>query len=375
VIDPKDLFFEFQKNNVTKFSGVPDSLLKNFCAYVSKNADTKNHLITANEGSAIAYASGQYISSGEVSCVYMQNSGFGNSINPILSLASDKVYGIPMVIMVGWRGEPGIKDEPQHIKQGSVMENLLKACDIPYFILDANEKNLTSFMFNIVNTTIKNNSPVVLLVRKNTFKKYELSFPSAKYILSREESINAIIESSDDNDIFISTTGMASRELFENRLKDSGEHSRDFLTVGSMGHANMIAYGIAERKKNLKIFCIDGDGASIMHLGNMTSIGQSNLNNFIHIILNNEAHDSVGGQPTCGDKIDFLSIAKSSGYLNCMSASTDKVIKLSIAKLKESKGPNLLEIKVNRGSRSDLGRPTKTPQENKEALMTFLEKN
>lgn len=369
MIDVKDFFNSLKNHGVHNFYGVPDSLLKNVCAYVSDNTKLSQHLITANEGSAVAIAAGHYIATGQMSLVYMQNSGFGNSLNPLLSLADSCVYGIPMLVMIGWRGEPGVKDEPQHIKQGKVMEQLLNVCDLSTFIIDKNTPNINSFLKSATELAITKSEPVILLVKKDTFGPYKLK-NKIKDIsnVSRENSINAIVEASEVDDIFISTTGMASRELFEIRDKNNQSHENDFLTVGSMGHANMVALGIA-KNTDKNIFCIDGDGASIMHLGNLTSIGQSEAKNFIHILLNNAAHDSVGGQPTCADSIDMLSIAKACGYASVKIFYNLDNIKNYIEKIKMLPGPHFIELKIGKGARSNLGRPTLSPISNKESLM------
>ncbi len=372
MIDVKNFFNTLVNEGIHNFCGVPDSLLKNICAYISDNTSSDQHLITANEGSAVALAVGQYISTGRPSLVYMQNSGFGNSINPLLSLADNKVYGIPMVLMVGWRGEPGVKDEPQHIKQGEVMEDLLQACSLPSYIIDSKTKKIDQIIRSAIKNTLSNKQPVVLLIKKGTFGPYKLKNTEADIAdISRESAIKSIIDNSNSSDIFVSTTGKASRELFEIRENNNQSHKTDFLTVGSMGHASMIAFGIAQNNSK-NIFCIDGDGASIMHLGNLTSIGQSKNKNFIHILLNNSAHDSVGGQPTCADKIDIVSIAKACGYKSAKSICGLDQIGEIIKKFKSQSGPHLLEIKVKKGSRSDLGRPTSSPQQNKDALMQFI---
>lgn len=369
MIDVKDFFDSLKNHGVHNFYGVPDSLLKNVCAHISDNTKSSQHLITANEGSAIAIAVGHYIATGQMSMVYMQNSGFGNSLNPLLSLADPCVYGIPMLVMVGWRGEPGIRDEPQHTKQGKVMEQLLDACGLSTIIIDKNTTNINSVLKSATDLAISRSEPVVLLVKKGTFGPYELK-NKIKDIskITREDSIKAIVEASEINDIFISTTGMASRELFEIRVKNNQSHENDFLTVGSMGHANMIALGIAN-KTDKNIFCIDGDGASIMHLGNLTSIGQSEAKNFIHILLNNAAHDSVGGQPTCADRLNILAIAEACGYASSKSFSNLDNIKNYIDEIKSISGPHFIEIKIGKGSRSNLGRPTLSPVNNKKSLM------
>ncbi len=374
MISPKIFFHSLVDNGIRKYSGVPDSLLKYFCAYVSDNSEEGNHIITANEGSAIGLAAGQYAASGDPSLVYMQNSGFGNAINPLLSLADPLVYGVPMIVMVGWRGEPGVKDEPQHIKQGAIMEPLLVACDIPYYILDSNEQNVSEFIGQVTQHARVNKCPVVILVKKNTFSSYKLK--GGNYEISeitREAAIEEIVSISNENDLFVSTTGMPSRELFEIRERRGEKHNKDFLTVGSMGHASMIALGISQSDKSHNVICIDGDGASLMHMGNMTTIGQSDGKNFIHIVLNNGAHDSVGGQPTCANEISLTEIAIASGYKTAASVNRLEIIEGEVDKLKGSSGPHFLEIKIKTGARVDLGRPTSSPRENLGHLMRSIE--
>ena len=372
MIEVKTFFETLRELGVVNFSGVPDSLLKNMCAYISDNTAPENHLITANEGSAVALSVGQYLATGRPSLVYMQNSGFGNAINPLLSLADPKVYGIPMIVLVGWRGEPGVKDEPQHIKQGEVMESLLEACDLHTVIIDAETEGIGEVLKTAVEKSLTDSQPVVLLIKKNTFAPYKIRCPSPDIAEgAREDAIKMIVEASNDDDIFVSTTGMASRELFETRVKNKQPHERDFFTVGSMGHANMIALGLAQNVER-HVFCIDGDGASLMHLGNLTSIGQSGAKNLIHILLNNAAHDSVGGQPTCAANIDITSITAACGYKSSASISDLNQIKKIVQQFKLIPGPHMLEIKICKGSRQDLGRPTNSPKYNKELLMSYL---
>jgi phosphonopyruvate decarboxylase len=372
MIEVRDFFEALKEHGIVNFSGVPDSLLKNICAYISDHADPESHLITANEGSAVALAVGQYLATGRPSLVYMQNSGFGNAVNPLLSLADSKVYGVPMIVMIGWRGEPGVKDEPQHIKQGEIMEDLLDVCNLPSIIIDADTESIHDVVKVATENSLRDSQPVVLLVRKNTFGPYKLEnhFPDHGEG-TREDAIKAIVEASCDDDIFVSTTGMASRELFEIRVTRGQSHEQDFLTVGSMGHANMIALGLAQNTAR-HVFCIDGDGASLMHLGNLTSIGQSGAKNLIHVLLNNAAHDSVGGQPTCASNIDITSIASTCGYSSSASISELTEIKGIVEQLKLKPGTHMLEIKVRRGSRSGLGRPTNSPKDNKQLLMSYL---
>ncbi|MBV6478539.1 MAG: hypothetical protein HGGPFJEG_01294 [Ignavibacteria bacterium] len=373
MIEPKEVYDSFIQNGIKFFTGVPDSLLKDFCSYISDNAGNENHVISTNEGSAIALAAGYYLATSQPALVYMQNSGLGNSVNPILSLADSEVYGIPMILMIGWRGEPGKKDEPQHVKQGRVMLGILDAMELPYFILDKDSDNINELIQNAVRLSCEKNSPVALIVREGAFKKYDLkNNDTNNYTLSREETIGLLIENLDGDEIIISTTGKASRELYEYRERKNQSHEKDFLTVGSMGHSSQIALGIAFQKKNKKVYVIDGDGALLMHLGAAAVCGTAAPDNFRHILINNGSHESVGGQQTAGFKVNFLEMAKACGYKSSSSAETRDDVLKEIGKLKSEKGPLFLEIKVNKNSRSDLGRPTASPCQNKEIFMKYL---
>lgn len=360
-------------NNVEFFTGVPDSLLKDFCAYITDNISKERHIIAANEGGAIALATGYHIASGKIPLVYMQNSGLGNAINPLLSLTDAEVYSIPMLLMIGWRGEPGVKDEPQHVKQGEVTLALLEAMKVPYAILPHDIDNTNKVLDNALSYIKMKNSPYALIVKKGTFEQYKLkSILNTKYSLSREEAIEAIVQNLNNKDIVVSTTGKASRELFELRKRFGQTHENDFLTVGSMGHANQIALGIALEKPKRNVFCFDGDGAILMHTGSMGIIGDLSPKNFKHIIFNNGAHDSVGGQPTIGFKTDYCSIAKAFNYQKTYQVESLDKLEDTLKEFNEIEGPALMEILVNKGARKDLGRPTKSPLENKLALMKNL---
>ena len=373
-----DYFFSSLKHaGVEFFSGVPDSLLKDICAYITDNTSSENHIISANEGNAISIAIGYHLATKKVPLVYLQNSGLGNIINPLLSLADPDVYSIPMILLIGWRGEPGVNDEPQHIKQGKVTTDLLNVMKVPYEVLssETTSEEADQIVKKIVRKAGNLNTPYALLVKKRAFESYKLKLD--KYYerdLFREEVIEIIINELNPDDIVVSTTGVASRELFEYRTKKSQSHEKDFLTVGGMGHASQIALGISLVKKNRTVFCIDGDGALIMHMGGL-AINASNAGaNFKHIVINNCAHDSVGGQPTVGDKIDIRGIATSAGYRWSKKVSTIEEIIKAIQEIIEVKGPALLEIQVKKGFRKDLGRPTIKPKENKKSFMKFLEK-
>jgi len=375
MISPEILFDLIKLNGVTYFAGVPDSLLKDFCAYVTDHAEKENHIITANEGNAIALATGWYLGSGKTTLVYMQNSGIGNAINPLLSLADPEVYSIPMLVMIGWRGEPGVKDEPQHIKQGRIMSKLLESLEFPYFILD--DKSDPKFMINkACNIMYEKKTPVILLVKNGTFSQYKLQKDiKTSYSLTREEAIKCVIDQLQPSDIIISTTGKTSREIYEYREIRGEGHDNDFLTVGSMGHTLSIASGIALANPEKSIFCLDGDGSVLMHMGSLAITGQAGIKNLIHVVFNNGAHDSVGGQPTVGLNIDLPSIAKSCGYCESDSATNKSEIIHALKKYKKIEGIKLLEIKINKGARSDLGRPNISPIKNRDIFMEKLRRN
>ena len=375
MLNCKEFFDLLHENKIDFFSGVPDSLLKFFNSYILDNVDQNRHIITANEGNAIALASGYYLATTKIGLVYMQNSGLGNSINPLVSLSDKEVYGIPVLLLIGWRGEPNEKDEPQHQKQGKITLELLETLDIPYEILTKDIEDTKIKLLSAIKYMNKFNAPFALVVKKGTFEKYEqINESQQNYELSREKAINLIIDNLDEQDVVVSTTGMISRELFESRTQKNQKHETDFLTVGSMGHASQIALGIAISNPKKQVFCLDGDGSVIMHMGSLGIIGSKQLKNFKHIILNNESHDSVGGQPTVGNIINFVSLAKSCNYKNSFKVLTEIELNKEMLKLKSDDGPILLEIMVNRGNRKDLGRPTKTPKENMNLFMNFLSK-
>ncbi len=362
------------RSGIDFFSGVPDSLLKSFCAYITDHTDSEKHIIAANEGSAIAIACGYYLATHKIGLVYMQNSGLGNAVNPLVSLADSEVYSIPLLLLIGWRGEPGKHDEPQHVKQGRITLSLLDVLEIPYKILPDNFKDVEICQREIMDV-LKRNRPVALVVRKGTFDSYKVQRrDNARCELVREEAIKAVVNTLDESDIIISTTGKISRELYAYRKHIGGDHGRDFLTVGSMGHASQIALGIATAKPERQIFVLDGDGAAIMHMGAMAIIGSSKPKNFKHIVFNNGCHDSVGGQPTCGFAVSFIEIAKACGYTLALQAQTEQEVINMMKAVKSECGPAMLEIRVKKGAREDLGRPESSPGRNKASFMEFLAK-
>ncbi|HEX6928638.1 MAG TPA: phosphonopyruvate decarboxylase [Gammaproteobacteria bacterium] len=372
MLNPEKVHSLIRAEGLRFFTGVPDSLLADFCAYVTDHAAEDDHVITANEGNAIALAAGHFLGTGEPALVYMQNSGLGNAVNPLLSLADPEVYSIPMLLMIGWRGEPGVKDEPQHVKQGRVMTDLLDAMEIPWFVLEAGTADPQGVIAEATALMREKMSPVALLVRKGTFESYKLKKDVVTdFPMDREGAVKWVVDQLGGDDIIVSTTGKTSRELYEYRAARGEGHGNDFLTVGAMGHTASIAMGVA-RKRRERVICLDGDGSVLMHMGALAIIGQSGLSNLLHVVINNGAHDSVGGQPTAGFDIDFVKIAEACGYARALSVSEPDAVRQAFAELAGIQGPALLEIRTNKGARSDLGRPRTSPVENREAFMRRL---
>lgn len=374
MITPQFFIEKLKSEGVEFYAGVPDSLLKNVCAYITDHFDGKHNIIAANEGGAVSLAAGYHLATGKVGCVYMQNSGEGNAVNPLASLTDHEVYHIPLLLLIGWRGRPGVHDEPQHVKQGKVTTGLLNVMGINYEVLSKDEEQAAKQIEKALRSIRKTGDAYALVVEKDTFDSYTLqNVEKNDYTMSREEAIQAVAASIPDDAVIVSTTGMISRELFEYRTAMGQGHERDFLTVGSMGHASMIALGIALQHPERKVYCFDGDGASIMHMGNMAIVGSKHPNNYVHVVFNNGAHDSVGGQPTVGHKIDLVGIAKAMHYDDAVCVVTSEQLRKALGDV-HTKGLQLIEVRVKKGNRKDLGRPTTTPLQNKEALMDFLKK-
>lgn len=356
------------------YTGVPDSQLKALCNYLMHRygIDSKHHVIAANEGNCTALAAGYHLATGKVPVVYMQNSGEGNIINPVASLLNDKVYGIPMIFIVGWRGEPGIHDEPQHIYQGEVTVKLLEDMDIKVFVIgkDTTDEEVAEAMRNY-QEILATGKDVAFVIRKGAlFYDGEIKYENSNTMI-REEIIQHIVKASGEDPI-VSTTGKASRELFETRVANGQSHKYDFLTVGSMGHSSSIALGVAINKPNTRIWCVDGDGAVLMHMGSMAVLGATAPKNMIHIVINNGAHETVGGMPTVANKIDLVAIARACGYPYAASVDTYEQLDTELEASKLRNELSFIEVKCSIGARNDLGRPTTTAIENKQNFMKYL---
>jgi phosphonopyruvate decarboxylase len=357
------------------FAGVPDSLLKHLGTHLEATLPPAQHVIAANEGAAVALAIGHHLRTGSVPVVYMQNSGIGNAVNPLLSLADAEVYGIPLVLLIGWRGQPGVKDEPQHVKQGRVMTQLLDAMEIPYWVLPTEESDALAAAAEARDAAESSSRPVAILVEAGAFDKSESSVTPtllAADLPSREEALFAFAEAVGDEAAIVCTTGMLGRELFEYRESHPRPALRDFLCVGGMGHASSIAQGIALADPTADVWAFDGDGALLMHQGTLAVIAKAASPNFFHVVFNNGVHDSVGGQPTAIAGVDLPVVAEASGYRGSVRIRSCDEVATAVAEARAVGGPYLIEIQVHPGNRADIGRPTRTPAQSKVAFMAAV---
>lgn len=362
-----------EQRGIHTIIGVPDSTLKQFCDGLQNYKGNINHYVPVNEGAAVGLAVGSYLADGKPACVYMQNSGIGNAVNPIASLANRDIYGIPMLFLVGWRGEPGVKDEPQHVFQGKITCKLFEVLSIPYEVID---KDTTWEQMESILTeafeTLSGGEQFAIIVRKGTFEKDVPYTWENGNTLNREEALATILKEGGHEAILVSTTGKISRELYEQSDALYGTHENIFMTVGGMGHASMIALGIAKKRPKEKIMCIDGDGAALMHMGALAFISSQSPENFVHIIINNQSHESVGAMPTGCQKVNFSELAKNVGYSWTIRVSTLEELTKVLHNIDEQKGPILVEVLVSLDSRADLGRPRESARENKEAFMEYI---
>ena len=375
MISPAVFLDELKANKVNYFVGVPDSLMKGLNYQISNSCSSDEHLITSNEGSAVAHAIGYYAATEKLAAVYMQNSGLGNAYNPLISLADPAIYSVPMILLIGWRGEIAddgvqLKDEPQHIKQGQITLSTLETMGIPFEVIHAGSSNWKQQISILIARAKSEQRPVAAIFRKNTFDSVSLLSSDADHspVLGREEAIERVVDSSHSNDIFVASTGMIGRELFEIRKRRGQTHATDFLTVGGMGHASQIACSIASALPDRRVICLDGDGALLMHTGGMAECARKS--NLMHIILHNGAHDSVGGQPTVAFNINLQKVAEGFGYSNIMKAISASEIKSALDG--RAAGSMFLEIRCKRGNRKDLGRPDIAPNQNLTEFIQFL---
>lgn len=377
MINANEFLSYLMEQQIEFFTGVPDSQLKAICEeiYARFGADTDRHIVAVNEGNAVGLAAGHHLATGKVALVYLQNSGLGNAVNPITSLADPAVYGIPVLYLVGWRGEPGVHDEPQHVKQGAITLPLLELLGIEHAVLskDSTLEEVEGIFEERFKLLFAQGKSAAFVVRKGAFAPSGATMTSNHHTLGREEAIVELASKMGPDDYIVSTTGKISRELFEYCKRHNPElSSHNFLTVGSMGHASAIACFIALRHPDKTVWCLDGDGAVLMHMGSLSTIGTMGPRNFVHIVLNNEAHESVGSMPTVAGRIDLASIATSCGY-----ASTETVSgidELRAVDVNDRAKPCMIQVMVNTASREDLMRPDTTPIQNKRSFMEALDR-
>jgi phosphonopyruvate decarboxylase len=375
MISCENLFEIFKKNDLSFFTGVPDSTFKDWMKFLADEHEGRlTNVISCNECEAVAIATGYNLATGKIGVTYMQNAGEGKTVNPLTSLCDREVYSIPMLLMIGWRGEPGKKDEPQHVKMGKVTLPLLETLEVPYQILPDTVEEAEKVIVEMKEKAMKMQGPVAIIMKKGLLEKYEEKRDrKTDYEMKREDAIKIIVDNLKGSEAIVSTTGKTSRELFEYREELGQNHSKDFLTVGSMGCSASIANGIALQKPDKKIFVFDGDGSTLMQMGALGTVGYYKSKNFYHIVFDNEAHDSTGGQPTVSSTVEFDKVALACGYKAVRVVETKEDLKEEINKMKLLEGPQMLVVKVNKGSRKDLGRPTTTPIQNKESFMKFLQ--
>lgn len=373
-MNPSEFVDLLQRNGITFFTGVPDSLLSSLSAHVTAHVVPERHVIAANEGGALAVAAGVHLATGRMACVYMQNSGQGNAVNPLCSLCDPEVYGIPVLLVIGWRGQPGVHDEPQHVKQGRVTLALNTTLEVPTVVADvhASPVEQEQAIKALIQRGQRESRPVALVVPKGFFEAGAPWHPHNAHVLVREAVIERILAHFAEAAI-VSTTGKISRELYELRERCGQTHERDFLTVGSMGHAGSLALGVSLARPGLRVLCLDGDGAALMHMGALAISGVRAGRRFFHIVLNNEAHESVGGQPTVAGRIDLSRVAAACSYRVLPPVREAARLDDSLQTLAASPGPAFLEVFVSLASRSDLGRPRETPAENKALFISYIQ--
>ena len=374
MISCQDFFDILNQYDFSFFTGIPDSTFKEWMKFlVDKDEVVLRNLIACNECEAVALAAGYHLATNKVGVVYMQNSGLGKTVNPLTSLCDPDVFSIPVLLMIGWRGEPGKVDAPQHKKMGKITLPLLETLQIPYWILEPDLKSIEKEIKIVIEYFKNNKSPYAFIVKKNLFQEYKLEKQKRDdYTLSREEAIRIIMQNLNNDEIIVSSTGFVSREVFEFRNSRKKDHYKSFYNIGSMGCASSIGLSIALQKPGTRVIVFDGDGAAIMQMGAFTTIGKYAPSNYVHFIFDNQAHESTGGQPTNSDSVGLAQIALASNFKMAVTISTKKELNKVLKEFKNQKGPLLILIKTKKGTRSDLKRPNKTPIQLKEEFMNFL---
>jgi phosphonopyruvate decarboxylase len=351
MLDQKKVFGELEKNGVTFFTGVPDSYLNGFCNYALAHCGNRN-IIAANEGNAIGIAAGHYFATKEIPLVYMQNSGEGNAVNPLVSLVDRNVYAVPMILLIGWRGQGDSEpNHPQHKRQGEITTSLLDILHIPFTVLTDDNDEFVKTVEKAVRYCIETRGVYAFVAPKGVMADPDKpNNKDAVYPMSREEVIEVILNLMPEDTLYSATTGRATRELFFLREKRGESRVHDFLNVGSMGHASSVALGMALEKPDRKVVVLDGDSACMMHMGAMTMVAKLNVPNFMHVVLNNGAHESVGGQPSAGYEIDFTKIAEACGYATVgHSVTTEDELKEAVHALRDCGRAAFIDCRIHKG--------------------------
>lgn len=375
MIEQKKLFSALDNMGLDFFTGVPDSLLNDFCLYLVNNLPDNQHVMAANEGNAIGIAAGYHMATGKVPVVYMQNSGIGNATNPLLSLTHPTVYSIPLILVIGWRGDPNIKDHAQHKKQGELTSVLMDDMDIPYQILDSNDTVIEKFQW-AKDKAEEINAPVALIAKKAILTQKEKKQEYLENaLMNREEAISAVLDVFGDDAIYLATTGRATRELHEQVAAHGFSHEIEFLNVGAMGHLSSIGLGLALGHPQKKVIVFDGDAAAVMHMGSLATNGRYQPSNLIHVVLNNGVNESVGGQLSSGQIIDLTTIAKGCGYttLNKFVESKEELQK-AISHMAKCNHLSFIDVHVRQGIRKDMPGLKIEHQPAKEAFMDYCAK-
>lgn len=371
MIPPERFYNHLVARGIDFFTGVPDSLMKHFLQYLHTNVEPKRHIIAANEGLAVALAAGYYFSTGRLPLVYLQNSGLGNTINPLTSLADKEMFGVPMLLLIGWRGEPGEKDEPQHKKMGRITQQILETLEIPFFILEQEEVASLELVNKAIETAVIAQQPVALLVKKGLFEPAKNSFTENAYELSREYVLEHLMNVFSGQETVVCTTGETGRSFYEINRRQGHLIKKELLSVGAMGLAAHIALGI-DLWQDERVVMLDGDGALLMHLGSLPATGKLTKKSFVHIVFNNGCHASVGGQPTLGFDIDFCTIAKACGYTTTFRIENKQSLQLWLDQSFNTQERQFVEIRINTAVSDHLPRPSGEPADWKNTLMSAM---
>ena len=373
MIAPEQFYRHLKKQGIDFFTGVPDSLFKNLLLYLQQQEDPSHHIITANEGQSVALAAGYYLATGRLPLVYLQNSGLGNIVNPLTSLTDKEAYSIPLLLLIGWRGIPGVKDEPQHKKMGRITEQLLQTLEIPFYVLQADSDKSLAMVTEAAAKALELKQAVALLVPGDIFEDYTATPPVDQYPLGREEVIRQLVQQCKGDEVVVCTTGKTGREFYELNEAAGNKLPKNLLCVGAMGLANHIALGL-DMHQHHRVIMLDGDGALLMHLGTLATLGKQAGDSFLHIVINNGCHESVGGQQTLGFDIDLCAIGKACGYTATICIHNEKQLGDWLKSGFDKPGKQFVEIRVNAKSRTGLSRPKESPVERKEQLMQLLKK-